>query len=154
MLSFLTIDTVHYFVSWVGGSEVPKIWLFEYLLDGDMASNNVLSNGSKTSEDYRLRPVLASVIFGALGASLSALLALTSEQRIPPEWEKGVYSLARPLVGATSGIVALLLAHSGIFSTERPAVLAALAFFFGFSERLIKGAAEQAQKESSWPITR
>jgi hypothetical protein len=109
-------------------------WLFRYLLSED---DDRVGEENQDTEEPALRPIITARLFGILGALMSALIATTAQERIPSEWERGLLLLARPVIGATSGLLALLSAYTGLFTTNRPAAVEVLAFVFGFSKRLV-----------------
>lgn len=83
-----------------------------------------------------------AVILGTLGACLSALLTFSStstEQNIPARLANVYITITRPLIGATSGLVGLLMLTSGVLNL--PIVSGwVVPFLFGFSERFLLGA--------------
>ena len=69
--------------------------------------------------------------------------------QFPGQFESFSVTIARPLVGLASGLVAAFLANSNIVEFKAAGAVAVIAFAFGFSERLIIGAVqkfEAAQK--------
>jgi hypothetical protein len=105
--------------------------------------------GSGTVRDMDTPMLFATFLLGSLGACLSALLSYTSLGQAPGIYESAWVTAARPLVGAVSGVVAVMLVRASLVDFKSPAAVGLVAFIFGFSERLIIGAVqrfEAAQK--------
>ena len=93
--------------------------------------------------------VLAALLFGMLGASVSALQSLVQRGRsgrIPGQMASRWITFTRPFIGAASALVTLLLFGAGVVALGQPgiAALCAIAFFSGFSERFVTGVLESA----------
>jgi hypothetical protein len=89
-------------------------------------------------------PVLAAMALGGMGACLSALIGFAStstECKIPEHLASVWITVTRPFIGAVSGLVALLVIAP--LAGEGPALWLAVAFAFGFSERLVIGALDK-----------
>lgn len=103
---------VHEFVTDFGSKEVPNVWMFA---DG--------------------------TLLGGIGACLSALTSYAGTrptEKIPETLMSVSVTLTRALIGAVSGLVAVLAVKAGILaSAGGPMSLAPLAL--GFSERLVLG---------------
>lgn len=87
-----------------------------------------------------LSSMLAALTMGGMGACFSALTTFatsTTEMSIPGHLANVAITVTRPLIGAVSGIVAVLLLHSGVVDFGRFSLL--VPFAFGFSERLVMG---------------
>ena len=94
--------------------------------------------------DPKIYLLAAAICLGGIGACLSAMMSFTYFKRAPDEFETLLVTFARPLIGATSGLIAIFLAHAGLvtFGNE-VAGIGALAFLFGFSERLVIGTVQR-----------
>lgn len=91
-----------------------------------------------------LRLFGAALCLGGIGACLSAMMNFTYFKRAPGEFETIWVTLARPLIGATSGFIAILLTPILPMNFENQVVgVCALAFLFGFSERLVIGTVQR-----------
>ncbi len=91
-----------------------------------------------------------AMLLGGMGACFSALLTFatsSTELRIPAHLAGVWITATRPLIGAVSGAVALLLLKSGLMNLPADATPWIAPFLFGFSERLVMGAIGKAQKE-------
>ncbi len=101
-----------------------------------------------TSTDTATAPVkmLGGVLIGAIGACFSGLLSLVSTSpggTIPERIASTTITFARPAIGAVSGFVAILLLTAGLLGKLPATTILAVAFAFGFSERLAIGAIEK-----------
>jgi 8-oxo-dGTP pyrophosphatase MutT (NUDIX family) len=88
------------------------------------------------------------ILFGGIGACLSGLISFASatpQQRVPERLANVTITATRPLIGAASGLAAVLLIDSGLLPLARTseAILLIAALAFGFSERLVVGALEK-----------
>jgi len=85
--------------------------------------------------------VLVAMLLGGIGACLSALIgfATAGTMRIPAHLSNVLITLTRPLIGAISGLVALLVIASSSSSLSS-SIWLITALGFGFSERLVLGA--------------
>lgn len=84
--------------------------------------------------------------FGGIGACLSGLMNFTVHRIARSEFEPFASTVIRPLIGATSGMLGVILAASGILNFQGGATfpgLAITAFILGFSERLVMGTVER-----------
>ena len=88
--------------------------------------------------------LIGTFILGGLGACLSALLTLTSLGQSPGAFE-GWSALARPLVGAVTGLVAVMFVQASLVTFKSLAAVGLVAFLFGFSERLVIGAVQRLE---------
>ena len=93
--------------------------------------------------------VTAVVIFGILGACVSVsqgLLWSDVSAKIPAQ-QLGAFTVwMRPAIGAAAALAALVLLRAGIIHAEKPAVVLAVAFTAGYSERFIVGAVDRLGK--------
>jgi hypothetical protein len=96
--------------------------------------------------------VTAVVIFGILGACVSVsqgLLWSDVSAKIPAQ-QLGAFTVwMRPAIGAAAALAALVLLRAGIIGfihAEKPAVVLAIAFTAGYSERFIVGAVDRFGK--------
>jgi hypothetical protein len=96
-----------------------------------------------TGNAMPLPQLFSATLLGGVGACLSGLLSLTVLGQSPGHFESFSVTAARPLVGLASGLVAALLAGSHIIAIESASTVLAIAFAFGFSERLIVGAVQK-----------
>ncbi|HEX8625834.1 MAG TPA: hypothetical protein VF782_12280 [Allosphingosinicella sp.] len=90
--------------------------------------------------------LLAGIFVGAIGACFSGLLSLVSTSpsgTIPDRIANTTVTLARPAIGAVSGLAAILLLSAGLLGQLPTTTILAVAFAFGFSERLAIGALEK-----------
>jgi len=91
-----------------------------------------------------------ALLLGTIGACLSAMLTFantSTEQSIPARLANVYITVTRPLIGATSGLVGLLMLTSGVLNL--PIVSGwVVPFLFGFSERLLFGALQTSEKTS------
>jgi hypothetical protein len=95
-----------------------------------------LTNG----QPITVSTLLAALTMGGMGACFSALTTFatsSAEMSIPGHLANVAITMTRPLIGAVSGIVAVLLLHSGVVDFGRFSLL--VPFAFGFSERLVMG---------------
>jgi hypothetical protein len=97
------------------------------------------------------RVLLVGILFGGIGACLSGLISFASAnsgQRVPERLANVTITSTRPLIGAASGLAAVLLIDSGLLPLARTseAILVIAALAFGFSERLVVGALEKVSK--------
>jgi hypothetical protein len=91
-------------------------------------------------QPLHLSTLLAALTMGGMGACFSALTTFatsSAEMSIPGHLANVVITMTRPLIGAVSGLVAVLLLHSGVVDFGRFSLL--VPFAFGFSERLVMG---------------
>ena len=104
---------------------------------------NIVGPGNEPT-DPKIYLLAAAICLGGIGACLSAMMSFTYFKRAPDEFETLLVTFARPLIGATSGLIAIFLAHAGLvtFGNE-VAGIGALAFLFGFSERLVIGTVQR-----------
>ncbi len=92
------------------------------------------------AEVASLGVVLLALLLGTIGACLSAMLSFTYLDQAPDAYEGLSVTAVRPLIGATSGLVALMLAASGLIDLGGDGLtLSFLALALGFSERLVLG---------------
>ena len=85
--------------------------------------------------------LLGGSLLGAMGASLSALMSFASQETIPDQFQSIWVTIARPAVGAASGLGAVFVGQTDFFTISGgPAGIWFLALGFGFSERLVMGA--------------
>jgi hypothetical protein len=105
-----------------------------------------------------LLPFISIAVYGALGATFSALrdfTASTTKTRIPEHVMTTWMTLTRPFVGAVSALIAVFAIMGGLlpaFKTDQaqPAYFVwALAFVAGFSERLVMQAVSAATRSNS-----
>lgn len=89
--------------------------------------------------------LIGAFILGGLGACLSALLTYTSLRQFPSAFEGWMVTVARPLVGAVTGLVAVMFAQASLVTFKNVAAIALIAFVFGFSERLVIGAVQRLE---------
>jgi hypothetical protein len=110
----------------------------------------------KTSEIvYDPRLSISALLFGVLGACISGILQLANtsmRENIPQKMHNAWSVLARPLVGAVSGLVVVVFILVGILDLGglTPGMYLAAAFSAGFSERLLLrglGGSEPAKPE-------
>lgn len=91
--------------------------------------------------------LVAVILFGLLGGSVSAIFSLTGttiKTKIPQQIAHNVITLARVFVGAASAVGIYILLSAGIIKDFAPsiAVVLALSFVSGFTERFVKRAIE------------
>ncbi|HYJ53710.1 MAG TPA: hypothetical protein VEW04_11120 [Allosphingosinicella sp.] len=111
--------------------------------------NPDLLSGAGAGESPRLGPwqLLAGAVIGALGACFSGLASLagsSADVSIPERVASTAVTFARPAIGAASALAAMLLLGGGLLGEMGAGALFAVAFAFGFSERLAIGALERA----------
>lgn len=93
-------------------------------------------------------PIIAATLFlGGLGACVSAILSYTSLGKVPGAFESWMVTLARPIVGAVSGMMAIMLVQASLVDFKSGAAVGLTAFLFGFSERLIIGAVKRLEAQ-------
>jgi uncharacterized membrane protein YiaA len=101
--------------------------------------------------DLTISSVLASMTLGGIGACLSALITFangSAEQKIPERLANVAVTATRPLIGAVSGMVAILMLKSGVLNLPVNAAAWIFPFVFGFSERLVIGALENQRAKT------
>jgi hypothetical protein len=101
--------------------------------------------------DLTISSVIASMLLGSIGACLSALVTFarsTPDRKIPEHLANVAVTLTRPLIGAVSGMVAILMVKSGVLSPPGGVGAWIFPFVFGFSERLVIGALENQGAKS------
>jgi hypothetical protein len=94
--------------------------------------------------------VFVAMVLGGMGACLSALIGFASASadiKIPAHLANVSITLTRPLIGAVSGLVALLVLSAQPSISLPVWLIACLAF--GFSERLVIGALNKVSGPSS-----
>ncbi len=89
--------------------------------------------------------LLAVMILGALGGSLSAVMSLwggRTQAQIPEQLETGAITVSRPIVGAAAAVAAYMFLKVGIVPLKESAGVEYLliAFVAGFSERFVLSA--------------
>jgi hypothetical protein len=92
------------------------------------------------------------LIFGGLGGTLSAILALASastKKRIPNQVSDAKVTLLRPILGAALGLIAYALLRAGMISfiDLSPALALSVSFAAGFSEKFVVGRIESMSSE-------
>jgi hypothetical protein len=96
--------------------------------------------------------LIAVVLFGALGASVSVaqgLLTLDLSSKIPAQQLGSFVVWMRPTIGAAAALLAFVLLHANttlkifVWDTTNTVLILVLAFVAGFSERFIVGAIEK-----------
>jgi hypothetical protein len=96
-----------------------------------------------TGTALEVKPVALSMVLGAMGACLSALITFatsTTQVSIPGHLANVSITLTRPLIGAVSGAAAVLMLKSGVVAAAAGAMPFLAPFLFGFSERVVIGA--------------
>ena len=92
-----------------------------------------------------------ALVLGTIGACLSAMLTFSStsaELTIPARLANVYITITRPLIGATSGLVGLIMLTSGVLNLPLVSEWV-VPFLFGFSERFLLGALQsQPAKEA------
>lgn len=86
------------------------------------------------------RDLLYVIAFGALGGTVSSFTPIRDARgRFPEQLALSRVMVVRPLLGAASGLAAYLFLAGGVIDVGRPseAVLLAVAFAAGFSEKVI-----------------
>ena len=114
---------------------------------------NALAAAEVHSDNWVLLTVM---IFGAIGGVLSGCRSLTiplaRRGRIPEEFATLWLTLARPLLGAGSGLVVYIFLLAGVLAgmlqLREPASFIALSFIGGFSERYWMAALEKVVERS------
>lgn len=101
--------------------------------------------GTAPPPPMSLSMLFATLFLGGLGACLSALLSFTSLGRPPAPYESLAVTFARPLVGAASGLIAVMLVRASLVEFKTTAAIGLVAFLFGFSERLVLGAVQRLE---------
>jgi hypothetical protein len=97
------------------------------------------------SQEVDNNVLIGAFILGGLGACVSALLTFTSLRQSPSAFEGWIVTLARPLVGAVTGLVAVMFAQASLVTFKSVAAIGLVAFVFGFSERLVMGAVQRLE---------
>jgi hypothetical protein len=95
------------------------------------------------NKELDVKTVVASMLLGGMAACLSALITFatsSTELRIPAHLANVSITVTRPLIGAVSGLVALLMLTSGVLNMPDKVTPWIAPFLFGFSERLVVGA--------------
>jgi 8-oxo-dGTP diphosphatase len=113
-----------------------------------VAQTSAITNRAITAKDGPFI-VIAALLFGMLGASVSALQSIVQRGqggKIPGQMAGRWITLTRPFIGAASALVTLLLFGAGVVALGQPgiAALCAIAFFSGFSERFVTGVLESS----------
>jgi 8-oxo-dGTP diphosphatase len=113
-----------------------------------VAQTSAITNRAITANDGPFI-VIAALLFGMLGASVSALQSIVQRGqggKIPGQMAGRWITLTRPFIGAASALVTLLLFGAGVVALGQPgiAALCAIAFFSGFSERFVTGVLESS----------
>ena len=106
---------------------------------------------SFAKSELTISSVIASMLLGGIGASLSALVTFarsTPDRKIPEHLANVAVTLTRPLIGAVSGMVAILMLKSGVLSPPAGVGAWIFPFVFGFSERLVIGALDNQGAKS------
>lgn len=133
------------------------LWLFFLLLGGLVAllfmNEGLLTASPSRGEAPGLGPwqLLTGTAIGALGACFSGIVSLVggaSDVTIPERIASSSVTIARPAIGAASALAAMLLLGAGLLSGLAPTAMYAIAFAFGFSERLAIGALERVTSRS------
>ncbi len=94
--------------------------------------------------------LLGSALLGGIAACLSALMSLSSKERIPDQFTSMWVTGARPLIGAASGLVAVFFSKAGIITIgDNTSAVMVLAFALGFSERLFMGTMKKIGSKDS-----
>ena len=86
------------------------------------------------------------ILFGALGACFSGLVSLVASSpdvSIPERVASTSVTIARPIIGGVSALAGLLLLSAGLLAELGASATYAIAFAFGFSERLAIGALDR-----------
>ncbi|WP_207479621.1 hypothetical protein [Arenibaculum pallidiluteum] len=96
-----------------------------------------------STEDMDSDVMVATFVLGGLGACLSALLTLTTLGQSPSAYEGLAVTVARPLVGAVTGLVAVMFVQASLVTFKSIGAVGLVAFLFGFSERLLIGAVQR-----------
>jgi hypothetical protein len=145
-------ETNYFKIALRRGHLIPLAWL----LMGCIAATLMLSH-------YWVLPaplnnfslLVAVVLFGAMGASLSvarSLLKADVTARIPAQKLSAFVDWMRPVIGAAAALVACVLLkvtgfHIFNVNLDDPIVILAAATISGFSERFIVGAIEDIAKD-------
>lgn len=113
-----------------------------------MANPDLLSERPASGDARRLGywELLGGATIGAIGACFSGLVSLagsSADVSIPERIASNAVTLARPAIGAASALAAMLLLGGGLLGEMGTSALFAVAFAFGFSERLAIGALER-----------
>ncbi len=97
------------------------------------------------SEPISWELLASCMLLGGMGACLSALMSLSNKDVIPDQFTSIMVTIARPLIGAASGIIAVLSLKTGFFDLgdNNNVAVWLLAFALGFSERLVMGTMEK-----------
>jgi hypothetical protein len=111
-----------------------------------LLNNQTLVTELYGNEEVTNRVLIGLFLLGGLGACLSALLSFTALGRTPSAYEGWTVTLARPLVGAVAGLVAVMFVNASLVTIKNVAAMGLLAFVFGFSERLIIGAVKRLEE--------
>lgn len=88
---------------------------------------------------------------GAMGATLSAMMNFAGRKEIPDVFTSFWVTLVRPLIGAVSGLVAVLVFSTDLLNVDFSGFMFA-AFAFGFSERLVLGAIDKLDFRKATPL--
>lgn len=103
-------------------------------------------------ESLTSKGALTGMVLGAIGACLSALTsfaAASPDKPIPATVTSLGITIIRPIIGATSGLIAVLVLLSGIIALDlNVTACMIIAVTFGFSERLVIGTLSRISGEA------
>ncbi|MEE8295812.1 MAG: hypothetical protein V3R64_08880 [Sphingomonadales bacterium] len=130
--------------------------MFWFLLDTSSAvlyfkSLAALKEGATLTPPFKL-VIMGAFVLGAIGACLTGLFSLTrmtTGGRGPERIASTLITLSRPAIGGASALAAIFFLQSKIisFGDLTLATYWAVAFSFGFSERLVIGTVEKMNKK-------
>jgi hypothetical protein len=120
--------------------------LLSVSLEGLTTTSGESAAASAAQRVMSPRTAILTLLFGGIGACLSALISFTAQGRVPSMFEGIWGTIARPLVGAVSGLIGYMLVTAGFVSLGGETIaLTVVPFVFGFSERLVMGTVEKLE---------